>query len=124
MSKNTSVFFTKNGRSESKVCAAAGGGGSNTTLIEAGIDGSKLLGVSISKYDAAVTGAELIYNDGTTDHVLRDITPAADFNFLDYNLFPKDRNGNNYLNMPPNSSIIIKAEGTVSITVSAYLEDY
>ena len=110
MAKNETIFFTKEGRLEQAA------GGVSTTITTAGVDGSKLLDLRLTS--GAPTSIDIQIN-GVTIATFN--SPAVGDRLM--NATPVDKNGNNYLNLPPGAAINFTPVGA-TVIVMAYLEDY
>lgn len=122
MAKNKEIFFTKEGRSGSGITTSSGGG---SLIFNAGIDGSKLMMLNVASIVNAPDNIEL-YIDGNIVANLKTgiVAPGDDLMQSETAVFPKDRNGNPYMNIPAGVAVHLRNLGTGTATIGFYVEDY
>lgn len=113
MAKNETIFFTKEGR-----FASGNSSGALTTIITAGPDGSKLLGLHVVANSNGINISVQINSE-----LMVSLGAVSGLDLLQF--APLDCNGNHYYNLPPLATVEIDVTGVLpNTTVGAYLEDY
>ncbi|MBE9490877.1 MAG: hypothetical protein IMY67_11325 [Bacteroidetes bacterium] len=124
MAKNQDIFFTKDGKVSSAVVVP----GVPVTIFTAGVDGAKLLMVSVAAFTGVNTVLELLINTGGGDETLGRYTAAVaegdDIFGLTMPSLPKDKNANQYLNLPGGAIIKADLTGGTNVTLAVSAEDY
>ena len=118
MAKNEKVFFTKEGYSKTVLLTNVA-----QTIHTIGVDGGKLLSLHLL---TDWTGTlELSINNGGTDKQVGVFTnPIKMINQLTNSVFPKDRNGNNFINFEPGTEVKVKTNSSSLVVCVAYVEEY
>jgi len=118
MAKNEKIFFTKEGKFAEVVGITAG-----TTIATVGPDGAKWFSCFIA---TGITGGMSIYlrEPGSVGVNVFNITdPLPYVNYLgNTSVLPVDSKGNRYMNIPPNTEILVAA--TAAVTARIYYENY
>jgi len=115
MAKNATIFFTQEGHS-----ADANAVVGVATVGTVGGEGGRLL--KFRSRGILAQTVEIIVDEGSGDIIIAQETNVIDGQDL-LDSLPKDKNGNGYANLPPNTDIRVKTSAG-NLDVSVYWEDY
>jgi hypothetical protein len=126
MAKNTIAYYTKSGRFTTVNISHSA---PITTIFTAGLEGSKILSISIIDNTFASTGTVTLYfDDGISNKLIRitDSEITANNNVMSYMDLPVNSNGDKYINIESGCTIKtdVNGGGVDNVTFCVYGEDY